>query len=121
MDIHKRIRLELREVRAVWRRELIRFEETSLPAAQRTVQLAELRRRSLAVLAGTADKVRASDSVPDEAAQLTQLRADIASASSADASLPILAASAVEPKHERRPTVQRPTGAASRDRHQRQP
>lgn len=51
MDIHKRIRLELREVRAVWRRELIRFEETSLPAAQRSVQLAELRRRSLALLA----------------------------------------------------------------------
>ena len=89
-DIHKRILLELREVRAVWRRELARFEETSLPAAQRTVQLAELRRRSLAVLAGTADKVRASGSVPDELAKLTQLRVEIAAASSADASLPIL-------------------------------
>lgn len=90
MDIHKRIRLELREVRAVWRRELIRFEETSLPAAQRSVQLAELRRRSLAVLAGTAARVRAAGSVPDEVAELTQLRAEIAAASAADASLPIL-------------------------------
>jgi ABC-type amino acid transport substrate-binding protein len=74
----------------VWRRELIRFEETSLPAAQRSVQLAELRRRSLAVLAGTAARVRASDSVPDAVAALTQLRVEIAAASSADASLPIL-------------------------------
>ncbi len=90
MDIHKRIRLELREVRAVWRRELIRFEETSLPAAQRSVPLAELRRRSLAVLASTAARVRAAGSVPDEVAELTQLRAEIAAASSADASLPIL-------------------------------
>ncbi len=53
VDIHQRIRLELREVWAVWRRELARFDEAGLSAAERTARLEQLQRRSLAVLAGT--------------------------------------------------------------------
>jgi hypothetical protein len=121
MDIHKGIRLELREVRAVWRRELARFEETSLSAVERTVQIEKLRRRSLTVLAGTADRIRAAGGEADELVELTQLRAEIASASSADAGLHILSTPVAEPDIERRPSLQRPTGPASRDRHQRQP
>lgn len=121
MDVHERIRLELRGVRAVWRRELIRFAETDLSAAERTAQLRQLEYRSLAVLAGTADRIRASGSEAEKLAELTQLRAEIAAAASADVGLSILAPPAIEPEHERRSAVQRPTGPASRDRYQRQP
>jgi len=121
VDIHQRIRLELREVWAVWRRELARFDEAGLSAAERTARLEQLQRRSLAVLAGTANGIEASGSVTDEIAELTKLRAEIDSASSGNIGLPILEASAAEPEDERRPSLERPTGPASGDRHQRQP
>lgn len=108
MDIHRRIELELRGVRAVWRRELARFDESDLSVDRRTALVAALRRRSLVVLAATAARIHDAGADGDELAALTELRAEIGLPDSVDDGPPILAIPVTEPPDERRRPVEPP-------------
>lgn len=111
MDIHRRIGLELRGVRAVWHRELARFEESELSGDERSARVDALRRRSLVVLAGTAAMIRDAGGDVHELAALMELRAEIGLPHSVDDGPSILAAPAAELADERRRPVEPPRPA----------
>jgi hypothetical protein len=77
VDDRARIRLQLRLLLVIWRREVRRLAEGRLPVEERAARHAELRIRARHVLAATAEQIRAAGDDPADLERLDRARAEI--------------------------------------------
>jgi hypothetical protein len=77
VDDRARIRLQLRLLLVIWRREVRRIAEGRLPVGDRAARQAELRVRARNVLASSAEQIRAVGDHPSDLERLDRARAEI--------------------------------------------
>jgi hypothetical protein len=77
VDDNARIRLQLRLLLVMWRRELRRLDEGALSREVRAARRSEMRNRARSVLANTAELIVAAGNDPRDIAELDQARAEI--------------------------------------------
>jgi hypothetical protein len=77
VDKRARIRLQLRLLLVIWRREIRRLAESEASADARAARMSELRVRAHNVLGITADQIHAAGNDPEELEQFARAHGEI--------------------------------------------